>query len=155
MGKRNKNVREVRNLQKAKAVLESRTLPDAYLKLNPKSSIKSAHTNCYRLLTPEVMDKVRTIMHVDSLGETGKVMLEKVLQMVIARWLAGEESTKDMLSAVAILSRLVPDFKDRQVLEDLSRKKPEELDEEIKRLLNPVILQRKTTPPEGENAPSA
>ncbi len=124
--------KDVNTLKDAKAILESNTMVDAYLKRHPKSSRYSAKCNAGRMITPEVMKKVRELLQLDKLGETSKDLLEKVLQMVIARWLNGEEKTSDMLAAIGILTKLVPDFKDRQVLEDLSKKSPEEIDKELK-----------------------
>lgn len=134
-GKRGKPTsKDINTLKDAKAILESNNMIDAYMKRHPKSSRFSARCNANRMITPEVMEKVRQLLQLDKLGETTKDLLEKVLHMVIARWLNGEERTGDMLTAIGYLSKLVPDFKDRQLIEDLSKKSPAEIDDELRKL---------------------
>ena len=124
---------DIKKLKMARALIDHANPADAYSSQHPKSSPRSSQLNFHRAITPEVYEKVKELLKINNLGETTKEMLEKVLHMVVARWSEGHETTRDMLTAIGYLAKLVPDFKDRQAIEDLSKKKPEDLDKELEK----------------------
>ncbi len=126
--------KRIRDIKFAKAILESNNLTDAYLKTHPKSSKKNASINVYRIITPEVVEELRRVLDLEKLAETNKATLEKILHIIMAKWLQKDEKTADVLRAIEILTKLVPEFKERIGVEDLSTLPESEIDGRLRRL---------------------
>jgi len=130
--------KDVKLLKQVKAVLESNSLTDAYLKTHPNSSRESAKANAYRIITPELMEELRRVLALDKVAHTTRETIEKILYLVIAKWTKGDERTGDMIRALELLSKLVPDFKDRHQMEDISQLSEKDIDIKLKQLgVNP------------------
>lgn len=125
-------VAQFRDMKRLKALLESSTVKEAYKKLNPNATDKTAVDNGHRILTPELFNRVKELMGFESVIKANRDMLEKVLFMVIDRWLNKEEKTPDMIAAVKELTKLVPEFSDKLQIEDISKASEEELDRKLR-----------------------
>jgi len=65
-----------------------------------------------------------------------------VLFLAISKWMAGGEKTSDMIAAVRELTKLVPEFKDKLQVEDISTASEEELDRKLRGFrVDPNIIQ--------------
>jgi len=126
--------KKIKDIKFAKALIESNSLTDAYLKTHPKSSKKSASINVYRVLKPEVIETLKELLQLEKIAVTNREMIEKILQIVIAKWVSKEERTNDMLKAIDILTKLVPEFKERIGVEDLSQLPETEVNARLKLL---------------------
>ena len=122
--------------EQVKAILESNTLTDAYLKTHPNSTYKSAVKNGYRMLRNK--DVVKSLEEIFDLQEPMAVTRDnmvKVFQTVVARWQRGMEKTQDMLRAAENLSKLVPEFVNRQEIDSYHTMQEPELRQELDRKL--------------------
>jgi hypothetical protein len=109
------------------------TLKSAYMEVYPKASGEDAGKNAHNtMLRPDVFEEVIKLLRVDSIVRANKDILEKVLFMVIARWMNKTEKTGDMIAAVRELTKLVPEFKDKIQLEDISTADEAELDRKLR-----------------------
>jgi hypothetical protein len=124
--------KDVKNLKAAKALLESSTLMEAYKKLHPKSSDKSANMNGYRMINEQVIEEVRRVLALEKAATATRENLEKLLFMVVSQWVRGTERTENMLNAIKLLTQLVPDFKERFSTESLPQNE-DEINKELKR----------------------
>lgn len=122
--------KDVKTLKSVVAILKHPTLAAAYKELHPHGN--SRVSNGQRILTPEVFDEIKKLLQMESLISANKDILEKVLFMVVARWMKKEEKTTDMISAVKELTKLVPEFKDRLQVEDISKADEKELDRKLR-----------------------
>lgn len=123
---------EIKRLKKLQAIIKHPTLTEAYMEINPKSSPKSARTNSSKLLTPEIFEDVKRLLSMGDAIKANKDVLEKVLFMVVARWMKEDEKTGDMIAAVRELTKLVPEFKDKIQTEDISSASEQELDRKLR-----------------------
>jgi len=133
-GQKRELTKKIKDIKFAKAIMESHTLSEAYMKTHPGSTQDSASRNVYRTLNPELIQLLKEVSQLDRIAETNKETLEKILHIVIAKWLSGTERTTDMLKAIDTLTKLVPEFKERIGVEDLSTLPETEIDIRLKRL---------------------
>ena len=136
-----KKYRQIKDLKAAKAILESNSLQEAYSKLHPNSTPYSSNKNAFRLVTPEVIENVRRILQLEKAGVATRENIEKLLFIVVAQYFQGDVKPADFLRSLELLSQLVPDFKQRLGVEDLTQLKPEELYARLRRYgVNPDTL---------------
>lgn len=98
---------KIKALKAAKALLESNSAGEAYMKLHPDSTKESAQGNAYRMITPEVLAEVRRVLDLEKIGVASRENLEKLLVAVVAGWLQGKERTADYLTAIKLLKDLI------------------------------------------------
>ena len=120
------------NLKKVQALMESKTLKEAYQKIHPDASGETARAGAGTMLTAEVFEEIKRLMGIEAVVQANKDTLEKVLFLVVSRWIAKEEKTADMIAAVRELTKLVPEFKDKLQIEDISNASEEELDRKLR-----------------------
>jgi len=125
--------KDIKNLKIAKDIIQGKELSDIYLKAHPLSSEASAKKNSHRLVTEEVMDLVKNLLQADKAAETTRANLEKMLHVVVARYLNKEEHGAVYVAAIKLLSQLVPDFKDRHEVDNVDTKSEKEIDEDLKK----------------------
>lgn len=123
---------DLMRLKKIKALMENDTLKKAYKQLHPEAADRTAEYNGSRMLTPEIFDEIKRLMGFEKVVVADKEILEKVLFLVISRWMNREEKTADMIAAVRELTKLVPEFKDKLQIEDISTATEEELDRKLR-----------------------
>jgi hypothetical protein len=124
--------RELQKLRKIKALLTNPTLKSAYKEVFPNSKCQTNYNANF--LTGEVFREVKQLMELE-ISQTvaaNKEILERVLFMVISRWMRQEERTGDMIAAVRELTKLVPEFKDKLQVEDITTASEEELDRKLR-----------------------
>ena len=129
---------QVKTLKNLLAILSNPTLEQAYKSTHPNCTDKSAREAAGRMITPELIEELRAALAIDPKIKTTRVTLERFLYLILGKYIKGEERTSDALRAVELLSKLVPDFKDRIGVEDLSSLPESELDARLRRLgVNP------------------
>ena len=121
---------EIKDMKKVQAILKHPTLSGAFREIYPNQ--KHMHNAHNMMITPEVFDKLKELLSMDSAVRANKDILEKVLFVAIARWMSGKEKTTDMISAVRELTKLVPEFKDKLQVEDITTASEEELDRKLR-----------------------
>ena len=131
---RRQMAKELRDLKATKAVLTNPTLRAAYEEIHPGCSKKSSSKNMGRVLTPEVFANVKRLLNMESFVQANKDILEKVLFLMVSRWLSGQEKTSDAIQAIRELTKLVPEFSDKLQIEDLTKVSEEELDGKLRSL---------------------
>lgn len=134
--------KDVKDMLMAKDIIEH-GIEGAYQKNHPNSKPHSTVSNAHRVLTKEVKEYVRELLAMDKIAEVNKENLVKFYQLMIAMFLKGDKRVKasDYRGAIDSLAKLVPDFKDRREIEDLSNKSEGEIDEELKKFgVNPEQL---------------
>ena len=127
-----KMYKQIKTLKKVKALVETKSLVQAYKAVYPGVKDTSAEQRGRVLLTPEVFEKVKELLSMDSVVRANKDILEKVLFMVVSRWMDKAEKTTDMIAAIRELSKLVPEFKDKLQVEDITTASEEELDRKLR-----------------------
>lgn len=147
--------KEVKDLLMAKDIIEH-GIEGAYQKHHPDSKPSSTVANSHRVLTKEVKELVRELLAVEQIAEVNKENLIKFYQLMIALFLKGDKRVKasDYRGAIDSLSKLIPDFKDRQVVEELGNKSESEIDDELKKYgVNPnnLRLNNGTNQPPSSN----
>lgn len=130
--KDNPGYADLMRLKKIKALMENDTLKKAYKQLHPEASDRTAEYSGSRMLTPEIFDEIKRLMGFEKVVVADKEILEKVLFLVISRWMQKEEKTADMIAAVRELTKLVPEFKDKLQIEDISTASEEEIDRKLR-----------------------
>lgn len=125
---------EIVRMKKAQAIIKHPSLKDAYKALYPNAKDSTAHRHAGDLLTPDVFDAVKNLLELNTAVKANKDVLEKVLFMVIARWMGQQEKTVDMISAVRELTKLVPEFSDKLKVEDVTNADEAELDRRLRDL---------------------
>lgn len=130
---RTRNDKRVKNLKVAHALIKYPTLYQAYQDVHPKASKQTAQHNAHKMINKEVLEEFRQAMQIEKLGEATKNNLQQIFYMVVARWTAGKESTKDMLDAAKQLTRLVKEFSDKVDVNHYPQDE-KKLDEEINEL---------------------
>lgn len=123
---------QVEMLKNLQAILSHPNLTEAYKSRHPGDNQPSSHA--YRMITPELLEELRKILAVDPKIRTSRTTIERFLYMMLSQYTAGEIKASDALKAIEILTKLVPDFKDRIGIEDLNNVPESELDERLKRL---------------------
>lgn len=117
-----------------KAIVQSKNLTQAYQKIHPDTSVKSAKKNQHRLLKdPRICEELERVLDMSKPLSITKDNLVKVLGTVIALWQRGQERTENMLRTVEILAKLVPDFASKSEIHSYQHMSDEELDREITR----------------------
>jgi hypothetical protein len=124
--------KEIKNLKKVKALLNNKSLSAAYREVYPGVKQTSAEQTGRVMLTPEIFEKVKDLLNMESVVRANKDVLEKILFLAISRWISGKEKTTDMIAAVRELTKLVPEFKDKLQVEDISTASEEELDRKLR-----------------------
>lgn len=151
----NKPLNERRNkkrtLEQVKALLESKTTTEAYMKTHPNSTKESAYKNQWKMWNnPDLVVEFKKALDMSRPMEVTRENLEKLFMMVVVSWISGKERTSDYIKALEILSKLVPDFVDRKQISEYERMTPEDLDKEIKRLTSYGQTPEADTPPTPE-----
>lgn len=132
-GKRGRPTKtDIDNLRKAQAILSSKTLSEAYVKLHGEGSENSAKKNSARMINEEVVRIVKELLALDKIAETNRENLEKMLHLVVARYIKGEETGQVYVAAIKLLTQLVPEFKERVELDDIDKKSEADIDKELK-----------------------
>lgn len=126
--------KDLRNLKMIKAYMTEPTLKEAYMKVYPNASEATALCGGVQKLTPEIFESIKELMGISSCVKADKDMLEKVLFLVVSRWIDKHEKTADMIAAVRELTKLVPEFKDKLQVEDITKASEEEIDRKIRGL---------------------
>lgn len=127
--------REMKKKQAAIALATSKTAEEAYRKLHPEASDKSVRSNAWRLLAdPGIQDEVNKLVSKNLGFKVSKQTLVTLLSVIITNGLEGRESTSNMLEAIKVLARLVPEFNEKVDVNSFERLPETELDAEIKRL---------------------
>lgn len=139
----NKPLNERRNkkrtLEQVKALLESKTVTEAYMKTHPRSSRASAEKNQWTMWNnPDLVTEFKKALDMERPMTVNKENLEKLLMMVVVGWTHGKERTTDFVKVIELLSKLVPDFVDRKQVSEYERMSSEDLEKEIKRLTNDI-----------------
>jgi hypothetical protein len=117
-------------MKKVQAILKHPTLTAAFKEIYPNQKhMNNAHN---LMITPEVFNKLKELLSMDSVIKANKDILEKVLFVVIARWMEKGEKTTDMIAAIRELTKLVPEFKDKIQVEDITTASEEELDRKLR-----------------------
>lgn len=124
--------RKFKNLKKAQALLEAPSLESAYQLLHPNSKPISTRANAFKMLDEGVFDEVKKLVNMKVSIKANKDTLEKVLFMVISRWMDGKEKSSDMIQAIRELTKLVPEFSDKLQIEDINSANEEELDQKLR-----------------------
>lgn len=124
--------KEVRDMKKALSIIANPTLKAAYKEMNPGCADSTATSNSSELLTPEVFQKVKELLSMESVVKANRDILEKVLFVAVSRWMSGKEQTRDMIAAIRELTKLVPEFKDKVMVEDLKAADEKELDRRLR-----------------------
>lgn len=129
----NKHLEKLRNIQKANAVLNTGSLPKAYQKLTGCAD-STAKLKAGRFFSdPQVLEILEAVLQYNNFNPTNREIIEKVLQMVVANWIQGKEATKDMLKALELLSKLIPDFKNRsESTKAVKTRTPEEIEKQLR-----------------------
>lgn len=127
-----KGAQQLRDLRKLKAIIEHKTLKDAYKSLHPNASDATAKVNGSKMLTEAIFEDVKRLMGLEAVVKADKEILEKVLFLVVSRWMGGGEKTIDMIAAIRELTKLVPEFKDKLQVEDITNASEEELDRKLR-----------------------
>lgn len=116
------------------AIVEAKTLTEAYLRTHPESTVESAKKNQYRLLkNPQIQEELNKVLGNTKPIEVTRDRLVAILGTVISRWHQGLEKTSDLLRTVELLSNLVPDFADKKEIHEYKHLSEEELDKEIQK----------------------
>lgn len=116
----------------ARAIMESKTDYEAYMKLHPNSSVENAQRNAYRMMkNPELLAELEKQIEATKPIEVNKTNLLRLLTMVIQSWQKGEEKTADLLRAIELMSRLVPDFSDKKQIEVYNNMDDAQLNKEL------------------------
>ncbi len=132
-GKRGRpSKKDIENLKAAQAIMQSKNITDAYMKTHPKSTKESAGKNAHRLLNEDVFKMVKELLQLERIAATNRENLEKMLHVVIARYLRGEENGNVYVAAIKLLTQLVPEFKDRYEVEGLDSKDEAAIDKELR-----------------------
>lgn len=121
----------IKTILDANAIITSSTLTEAYLKRHPRSSPESARKNASRMVTPEVENLVENLLKSAKHIEITKDTIVKLVMVVIEGKLSGQEKTADYLNALKLLKELVPEFKDRYEVDDISNKDDDALKNEF------------------------
>lgn len=129
-----KRAKRMRIMREAKAIIDSKTLVDAYMKSHPDSTLDSAKKNAWRMLKrPAVQEQLTKILENAKPVDITKDRLVVILGEVIARWYIGEEKTSDMIRTIELLSNLCPEFSSKQEIHQFKHMTEAELDAEIKK----------------------
>lgn len=130
------NKRETKKKQAAIVLATSESAAEAYQKLHPDASPASVKANAWRLLAdPGIQAEVNKLVAANLGFQINKQTLVTLLSIIITGGLEGKESTKDMLEAIKVLTKLVPEFNEKADVSVTYERAPEaELDAEIKRL---------------------
>ena len=121
---------EIKDMKKVQAIMKNPTLSAAFREIYPNQ--KHMHNAHNLMMTPEVFNKLKELLSMDAVVKANKEILEKVLFVVIARWMDKAEKTGDMIAAVRELTKLVPEFKDKLQVEDITTASEEELDRKLR-----------------------
>lgn len=124
--------KDVQNLKTAQALLSSNSIAEAYVKTHGEASRESAKKNAHRMLNEDVLRIVKELLQLEKIAETNKENLEKMLHLVVARYIEGDESGAVYVAALKLLSQLVPDFKERYEVDEIDKKSEAEIDKELK-----------------------
>lgn len=118
--------------EQAKAIMQSNTLQEAYMKIHPESSLENANRNAYRMMkNPALLAELEKQLENVKPMEVNKTNLLRLLTMVIQSWQNGSEKTADFLRAIELLSRLVPDFSDKKQIEVYNNMDDAQLNKEL------------------------
>jgi hypothetical protein len=124
--------RDLHRLKKLRALLDCATVKEAYMKTHPNAGEATAAKHSANMITPEIFEELKELMGLNVTVKADKDLLEKVLFMVVSRWMQKQEKTGDMIAAIRELTKLVPEFKDKIQVEDITTASEEELDRKLR-----------------------
>lgn len=138
--------------QAAIVLATSQSAVEAYQKLHPDCKPESAKSNAWRLLEdPAIQEEVNKLVAKNLGFKVDKQTIVTLLSVIITGGLKGTESTRDMLDAIKVLTKLVPEFKDHiDLTADISKKSEAELDSEIEMWMK-KLGERKAPNAESKN----
>lgn len=125
--------KEWRDMKKFIALLNAPTAKAAYMALNPNASEATAESAGSKLLTPEMLEKLREMISIDPKIKTTRVTIERFIFHLLSQYMAGKIRPTDAIRSLELLSKLIPDFKTNVAVEDLTNLSKEEIN---KRLLD-------------------
>lgn len=132
-GKRGRpSKKDIENLKAAQAIMQSKNITDAYMKTHPNSTKESAEGNAHRMLNEDVFNMVKELLQLERIAATNRENLEKMLHVVVARYLRGEENGNVYVAAIKLLTQLVPEFKERYEVDELDKKDEAAIDKELR-----------------------
>lgn len=127
--------------EQARAILDSKTLNEAYLKTHPDATYNSADKNAWKMLkNPQVVEELERLMDKVKPLEVNKANLIKLLTMIVQNWQDKKERTSDFLRAIEILARLVPEFNEKKSIDVYGHMSEEQLNNEISDRINKLGL---------------
>ena len=150
----NSEKKQIENMLLAKKIVEEGDVVKAYSKHMKEKGLKGspdyAVANCHRVLSKEVKDLVREYLGMDAIADVTRDTLVKLYQLIVAKFIQGDDKIKasDFIKTLDSLSRLVPDFKDRHELDDISKKSEEDIDSEIDMLVQKFSRKPEVLPDE-------
>ena len=113
--------------EQVKAIMDSKTLTDAYMKTH-NCTRETARKNAGNMLkNPAIAAELEKQMNLIKPIEVNKNNIIRMLTMVVQNWQQGEEKTTDFLRAIELLSRLVPEFSDKHTIETYQNMSEDEL----------------------------
>ena len=118
--------------EQVKALMESKTDVEAYMKIHPESTIENARRNAYRMMkSPELLIELEKQIANTKPIEVNKTNLLRLLTMIVNSWQNGGEKTADVLRAIELMSKLVPDFSDKKQIEVYNNMDESQLNKEL------------------------
>lgn len=128
--------KDVKN--QVKAIMESNTLTEAYMKTH-NCSENTAQKHCSDMLkNPDVVVALDKVLEGIAPIHVNKESITKLLTLVVTKWQDGKERTSDFLRALELLSKLVPEFVDRKAIQDYENMDDEALNREISKKLGRI-----------------
>ena len=124
----------LRDMKTLIALLNSPTVKAAYAKLHPNASEATAEACGSKLVTQEILDKIRIMLSIDPKIKTTRMTIERFLYYILGQYMSKQIRPAEAMRALELLSKLVPDFKERHEIDDLSQLSKEELDTRLTNL---------------------
>lgn len=130
--KKRKFLQHIRTLKAAKAIMnpKNKSIKDAYKELYPNQSQATVDAHYLKIVTPEVVERVKQVLSKDQVAVINKDTIVKLFMHVITLYFAGGVKTGDFIRALENLKELVPDFKQRT--ESSSSKSEDEINKILK-----------------------
>jgi phage terminase small subunit len=116
-----------------KAIMESKTLQDAYLKTH-NCTEETANKNAYKMLkNPEIVAELEKQLAEMKTIDINKQTLIKLYQSILIGWQAQDPRVKasDVIRVFENLQKLVPEFVDRHSITEYEKMTGDQLDKEL------------------------
>lgn len=126
--------------EQVKAIMESKTLTQAYMKTH-NCSENTAKKHAYEMMkNPEIVAEIDKQLSLVKAVDVNKQSLVKLLTLVVMSWQNGTEKTADFLRAIELLSRLVPEFSDKHTIEHYQNMTDDQINSELSERLKKLGL---------------